>query len=238
MQNTLYWKPQCDAFQDRFTILTYDARAQGQSDRGRQNLSLDGHAADLAALLEHLAIEKAFLAGVSHGAKIALAHGVTRPDQVNGLVLCSVGASPTCRSRLFVRSWLHILDALGMEAMVWAALPVVLGERFLSQKKTIYESMVGAVVQRNTKEALCAHLEAVGSYPPLSQLAAHVRQPTLVISGSEDPLVTKEGAIELAALCHGHHVHFSGVGHSVPGEVPALFNETLLRFVNHEQSNG
>ena len=231
MQNTLYWKPQWDAFQDRFRILTYDARAQGQSDVGRQKLSLDGHVTDLAVLLQHLGIEKTYLVGLSHGAKVALAYAAKRPQQVKGLVLCSVGASLTCRGNLFVRSWLDILQGLGLEPMVWAALPVVLGERFLSQKKKIYRSIVNAMVKRNTKEGLHAHLEAMATYPPLCQIAAHVRLPALVISASEDPLVTKEGAKELAALCHGRHKHFSGIGHSVPSEAPSLFNETVLEFL-------
>jgi 3-oxoadipate enol-lactonase len=230
MQNTLYWKPQCDAFQDRFPILTYDARAQGKSDVGGQKLSLDGHAADLAALLEYLAIEKPYLVGLSHGAKVALAYAAKRPEQVKGLVLCSVGATPTCRGKLIAGSWLAILNGLGLEAMVWAALPVVLGERFLSRKERIHRSIVNATVKRNSKEGLNAHLQAMASYPPLCRLASHMRLPTLVMSASEDPLVTKEGAKELATLCHGVHKHFCGIGHSVPSEAPSLFNQTLLEF--------
>ena len=32
--------------------------------------------------------------------------------------------------------------------------------------------MVNAIVKRNSKEALVAHLEAMATYPPLSQVAA------------------------------------------------------------------
>jgi len=231
MQNTVYWKSQCDAFDGLFGILTYDARAQGRSDMGSKELSLQGHAADLVALLEHLGIEKVNLVGLSHGAEVALTHAANRPEQVQRLVLCSVGATPTCRSSVFVRSWLEIIKGLGLEAMVWAALPVVLGERFLSRNARIHRSIVSATVKRNKAEALQAHLEAMRFYPPLSQLATCVRAPTLVMSASDDPLVTKEAAKELATLCHGRHKHFFGIGHSVPNEAPELFNETLLEFL-------
>jgi 3-oxoadipate enol-lactonase len=234
MQNTVNWKPQCDAFHDQFGILTYDARAQGQSDVGRQKLSLHGHATDLAALLDYLGIEQSHLIGMSHGAIVALALETKRPDQVTGLVLCSVEATPTCRGNLFVKSWLDILKKCGLEAMIWTALPVVLGERFLKQKERILHAVVSAMVTRNSKEGLQAHLEAIASYPPASQLATRVRVPTLVVSASEDPIVTIEGAKELAALCHGHHKHFSGIGHSVPVEAPELFNETVLAFLKKD----
>jgi len=232
MQNTLSWRPQCLALRDKFRILTYDARAQGQSDVGLGELSLEGHAADLSELLKHLDIEKVHLVGLSHGAKVALALAANKPEQVDRLVLCSVGAMPTCRSELFVRSWIDMLRGSGLAAMVWASLPVVLGERFLKQKKRLLSSIVSATVKRNSKEALVAHLDAMAAYPALSRVAAHIRVPTLVISASEDPLVTQEGAQELAALCKGQHKRLLEIGHSVPSEAPELFNQTLLEFLD------
>ena len=52
----------------------YDARAQGRSDLGERELSLERHAEDFAALLKHLEVEKVHLVGLSHGAKVALAY--------------------------------------------------------------------------------------------------------------------------------------------------------------------
>ena len=230
MQSTLYWKPQCMAFQNRFLMLTYDARAQGQSDRGSGKLSLEVHASDLEALLNSLKIERAQLVGLSHGAKVAIALAANSPKHVSGLVLCSISATPSCRSKLFIRVWLDLLKEIGLEAMVWASMPVFLGNSYLKQKESILGGIVKAMVKRNQKEALIAHLEAMIAYPPLSQLAVRVHTPTLVISASDDPLVTKKEAKDLAMLCNGQHKHLLDVGHSVPSEAPALFNQTLLEF--------
>ncbi|MDY6989248.1 MAG: alpha/beta hydrolase, partial [Thermodesulfobacteriota bacterium] len=67
--------------------------------------------------------------------------------------------------------------------------------------------------------------------PPLSQIAGSLSVPSLVISASEDPLVTEKGAKELAALCGGRYKHVIGVGHSIPSEAPQLFDETVLEFL-------
>ena len=131
MQSTVYWKMHAAALKNRFRVLTYDARAQGQSDLGKQELSLERHAADFAALLKHLGVQKVHLVGLSHGAKVALAYAADFPECIVRLVLCSVGAKSTCRARLCVRSWLEILKSSGLEGMVWASLPVVFGESFL-----------------------------------------------------------------------------------------------------------
>jgi 3-oxoadipate enol-lactonase len=231
MQSTVNWKPHGTAFKDRFRMLMYDARGQGQSDSGRQELSLEGHAADLGQLLEHLGIEKAHLAGLSHGAKVALAYAARSPERVDRLVLCSVTAALTQSARLFVRSWLAMLKEHGLEAMVRAALPVVFGESFLRDNKRILDSMVKATIRRNSTEGLTALLESMLSYPPLSGMVGSLAVPSLVISASDDPLVTEEGARELAALCGGGHRHVAGIGHCVPNEAPELFEKLVSEFL-------
>ncbi len=233
LQTTLYWRPQCASLQERFRILTYDPKAHGQSDLGKQKLSLAGHAADLDGLLRHLDVEKAHLVGLSHGAKVALAYTAKNPERVGRLVLCSLGAETSCRSELLVQSWLDTLRGRGLDAMVWASLPIVFGEPFLKQRERILSSIVRATVKRNSQEALVAHLEALGGYPVLSELTGGIRVPTLVISGSQDPLVTPKGAKKLASLCGGRHEHLAGVGHSIPSETPELFGEILLEFLDN-----
>jgi 3-oxoadipate enol-lactonase len=231
MQTTVYWKTNAAALQNRFRVLLYDARAQGQSELGKQGLSLECHAADLASLLKHLEVEKVHLVGLSHGAKVALAYAANFPECVARLVLCSVGAKSTCRTRLCVRSWLEILKSSGLEGMVWASLPVVFGESFLQQKQATLDNIVKAIVRRNRKEALIAQLEAMTAYTPLSKLLRNVHTPSFVISASDDPLVSEEGARELARLCSGQHKHITGVGHSIPAEAPEVFSKTVLEFL-------
>jgi pimeloyl-ACP methyl ester carboxylesterase len=231
MLTTVYWKPQADALEDRFRVLLYDARAQGKSDLGERGLSLEGHVEDFGGLLDRLGVEKAHLVGISHGAQVALAFATRSPGRVDRLVLCSVSAAPSSRARLIVRSWQEILESSGLEAMVRVAFPVVFGESFLTQQKKILPTIVKAIVTRNTKEALVAQLEAMTTYPPPSEIAPNIRTPCLVISGSDDPIVTEEGARKLAELCNGNHEHIAGVGHSIPAETPELFSKTVMRFL-------
>ena len=231
MQTTVYWKTNAGVLKNRFRVLLYDARAQGQSDLGEHELSLERHAADLAALLKHLGIEKAHLVGLSHGAKVALAYTANFSECVARLVLCSVGAKSTSRARLCVRSWLEILKSSGLEAMVWASLPVVFGESFLQRKQGTLDNIVKAIVRKNRTEALIAQLEAMTASPPLSNIVRNVRIPCLVISASDDPLVREEGARELALLCNGQHRHINGIGHSIPAEAPEVFSKTVLEFL-------
>ena len=47
------------SFPNKFRILLYDARGQGQSDLGQANLPLEGHVDALIELLGHLGVNRA-----------------------------------------------------------------------------------------------------------------------------------------------------------------------------------
>ncbi|MBW1896988.1 MAG: alpha/beta fold hydrolase, partial [Deltaproteobacteria bacterium] len=228
LQTTLHWRSNAEALEDRLQVVLYDARGQGQSELGRRSLAVQTHIDDLSDLLRHLDIERTTLLGVSHGAYLALAHTAVSSNSVDGLVLCSLGAVPARRAGLIARTWIELLKASGLEAMVWAALPVVFGEKYLKQHERILPMIVKGITRRNRKEAVIAQLEAMRDYVPASEWAPGVEVPTLVISASDDPLVTEEGAGELSRLCGGRHEHVRGVGHSIPFETPEWFNRTVL----------
>jgi 3-oxoadipate enol-lactonase len=198
---------------------------------GKRKLSPECHVADLSALFGHLAIAQANFVGVSHGAYVALAFARRSPEQTERLILCSIGANSTCRARLLMRSWLAVLRRGSLEEMAWALVPIVFGEKFLQENKTVLDKIVRAIVKRNTLEALICQLEAIVGYPPLSQIAQDVRIPSLVISGSDDPLVTSEDAQELSGLLGGRYRLVSEAGHSIPAEATIAFTQSVGEFL-------
>ena len=231
-QTTVYWEPHANAFSEYFGVLRYDARAQGKSDIGSREISAEIHTADLQNLLDHLNIQKIHLVGISHGAYIALRLAATAPNLVDRLVLCSIGKDSGVQVKLIVRSWLEILQRADLKTMAWATLPLVFGKRFLSHNQDILDKIVAAIAARNDKKALIAHFNAIANYPSPESFLKTIKCPTLVISGSDDPIVTPRDARQLAKDCHGRHEIFPQTGHSIPAEAPALFQQVILDFLN------
>lgn len=230
-QTAVNWKMISDRLKDDFQVIAYDARAQGRSERGSRPLSLELHCSDLLELFLYLEVVKAHLVGVSHGAAIALEFAASFPANADRLIVCSVSAKFTGRLKLLLKSWLQILERQNLEAMARAMLPVVFGEDFLVQNENILEKVVKALIMRNRRDAVLAQLQAGMHYPPLSRTAVRLRNPVLVLSGSDDPLVTESGAQELAGLCNGIFRRIPGVGHSIPAEAPELFITILKEFL-------
>lgn len=231
LQTTVYWKLAAKSLVDRYRVLLYDCRGQGESDLGDLPLSLKQHADDLQVLLYELGIHKTHIIGISHGARIGLVLANEHPDVVARMVLCSISTRSTLRAKLIVRSWFEILQRHSLDAMVWATVPHVFGSNYLRQNVNILDRIVKTIVRRNHTEALRAHLGAMQHYPPLIRDIRKTPFLTLVLTGEDDPLVTREGSQEIAQISGGRHKELKGIGHSIPAEAPELFITLVTEFL-------
>ncbi len=228
LQTTIYWKLAAKELAHRFRLVIYDGRGQGGSDLGGLPLSVDLHASDLKALLNELDIHQTALIGISHGARVALALADINPDMITRLILCSLSTRASFRAKMIVRAWHEIIERHSLDAMVWAALPHIFGRTFLKTNEKQLERIVKTMVRRNKTESLRAHLAALQNYAPLGNVLKPLPFLTLVLTGEDDPLVSVEGAREIARICGGRHIELKGVGHSVSAESPQQF----IRLVN------
>ncbi|TIO06808.1 MAG: 3-oxoadipate enol-lactonase [Mesorhizobium sp.] len=75
-----------------YGIVLYDQRGHGLSELGDAPHAIETHAADLAGLLDHLRIESIIVCGLSIGGVIAQCLYGTRPELIDGLILCDTAA--------------------------------------------------------------------------------------------------------------------------------------------------
>jgi 3-oxoadipate enol-lactonase len=75
-------------------------------------------------------------------------------------------------------------------------------------------------------------------YPPQDNVPKDFDRPTLIITGSQDPLVSWKEVERLADLCDAQHVELSGVGHSIPAEAPRMFEKVVLDFLTPTRQAG
>ncbi len=231
LQTTMYWKTIAKHLSDHFRLILYDCRGQGESDLGSQDLTLKQHATDLQNLLYMLGIHQAHIIGISHGARVALALTKENPDLVARMVLCSISTRSTIRGKMIVQSWFEILKRHSLDAMVWAALPHIFGSHYLRQNVKVLDRIVKTIVRRNHTEALRAHLEAMQNYPPLIGILQKTPFLILVLTGEDDPLVTRQGGEEIARICGGRHRELKGIGHSIAAEAPEMFIKLVTEFL-------
>jgi 3-oxoadipate enol-lactonase len=81
------WGAVASLLADRYRIVRYDKRGHGLSEQPEPPYALTDLVADLAALLEHLGIERAAIVGLSVGGLIAQGFAALHPEKVAALVL-------------------------------------------------------------------------------------------------------------------------------------------------------
>ena len=85
MDHTMF-DPQVSALMPQYRVITWDQRGHGGT-RAAGAFTYWDSAADVLALLDHLGIEGAVLAGMSQGGFLSLRAALTAPDLVRALVL-------------------------------------------------------------------------------------------------------------------------------------------------------
>jgi len=86
------WDGVIERLAQRYHVVSYDKRGHGLSEAPPGPYTLDDHVADLAALADHLELEKFALAGVSVGGLIAQGFAIAHPERLAALVLCDTAA--------------------------------------------------------------------------------------------------------------------------------------------------
>ena len=72
----------------RYTLLRFDQRGTGLSDREVPEISLEAHVRDLEAVVDAARFERFALLGLSQGAAFAIAYTARHPERVSHLVIC------------------------------------------------------------------------------------------------------------------------------------------------------
>lgn len=81
------WRPWLAALSRHHTLLRYDARGCGLSDRTDATPTLDAWVADLEAVVDAAGLERFALFGSSQGCAISIAYAARHPERVSSLVI-------------------------------------------------------------------------------------------------------------------------------------------------------
>ncbi len=236
LADTTGWLYQQPVFAERFRVLLYDCRGQGQSSPpSHAPYPPAQHARDLLALCDSLNLTRFSLVGLSNGGAVAQHLAVAQPQRVERLVLASTYAAIDALMRAKLQSWLLALEQGGSLMRFDMATPWVWGRDFLAQHESLLASL-RAKAARAPIETLRALITGALDHEMHQQLA-EITAPTLVITGEEDVLTPPWYARELAgALPNAHLILVPQAGHALPIERPALFNTRVLAFLARTES--
>lgn len=219
------WSEVLPLLESNFDLILPDLRGLGQSDAPTSAWGMDELASDLAALLDHLELDSAFLAGHSMGGYVALAFAAAQPRRVRGLALVASQAGADTPER---RAERHA------EAQHIAAQGVgdtVNGMALKLSADARLQGFVRGVMEKQPPAGFIGSLKAIADREDTLPVLATSSFPLMLIHGDSDVLIPLERAREIKMeIPRARLVELSGVGHLPMLESPRAVADALKRF--------
>ena len=224
------WSPLARELSDRFRVVAFDWRGHGLSPVPPGPYRVGDLVGDVVGLADHLGLDTFAYVGLSLGGFVGQALAARHPDRVSALVLC-------CTSAWFgdPAPWHERAARVRTENSTrWLREPLT--ERWFTPEFTASDPEVVnsllAMVEQTSPEGYAACAEAIAGTDLRPELAA-VTAPTLVISGSEDPVSPPEAGAEIAAGVTGaQHEVIVGVSHMAQAMAPAAVSRLIGDFLD------
>jgi pimeloyl-ACP methyl ester carboxylesterase len=222
--------PQVEALKGRYRCITWDERGHaGSTSETLSPFSYYDSADDLAALLAHLGIKRAVLAGMSQGGFLSLRCALTHPEIVRALVLIDTQAGVEDPERLKGHMQLaHAWETGGLSDEIAGIVEsIILGENWpgaeawkAKWRKITPANLVGCMNTLATRDDVTGKLGQIGV-------------PALVVHGDADAAIELALAETLAAgLADAELVVVPGAGHAANLTHAAAVNPAIERFLD------
>jgi pimeloyl-ACP methyl ester carboxylesterase len=193
-------------------------------------------AADTLALADALGFDRFDVVGISLGGMIGQSLAARNPERVRSLTLMMSSAGPRTTPwpspALLWRFLQPPPKASDFEAQLehFVALMQALGHiREKDELQRVRERLARSLKRAYNPAGAARHLLAVMADPDRSDEVARIRCPTLIIHGTDDPLIPLPAAQHLARLLpHARLEVIKGLGHYLPASaLPELARLTI-----------
>jgi 3-oxoadipate enol-lactonase len=227
------YQVQADALSSDYRVIRPDFAGAGRSPGGGE-ISIDSHAADIAAVLDALGAGPAVIVGHSMGTLVARALAARYPAKVAGLALLGPVLPPDAAGREAILARAAVLRAEGPAAIADAIVTRSLSPATRSAKPEI-AAFVRELVMRQDPEGYARNNEALAAADDPGPVDP--RLPLLLVAGRDDTL-SPPSLSEQIAGAHGSADFrvIDGIGHQIPLEDARRTTQILTTFVSARAS--
>jgi pimeloyl-ACP methyl ester carboxylesterase/DNA-binding CsgD family transcriptional regulator len=234
--NSPVWRPLLERLGARHTVVRYDERGCGLSDREVEDLSFEAWVRDLEAVADAARLDRFPLLGISQGGPIAMAYAVRHPERVSHLVLYGT----------YARGRLHRRPAEREEAEALVRLVRVGWGKDTDAYRRLFASLFWPGADPDQKRAF-ARLQRISASAETAarimegfdrvdvrDLAPRVEAPTLVLHVEGDRRIPfEEGRLAASLIPGASFMPLPGENHVLTPEDPAfdLLVDEIDRFV-------
>jgi 3-oxoadipate enol-lactonase len=226
------WQPQIEALRGKARCICPDHRGMGRSEGGDGQFTLEFLVDDLLALLDHLAVERAVLCGLSMGGYLAQRFHQRHPERVRGLILADTRSeADTDEGKLKRAAAMRLLKTQGIPAFAESFLPSAFTPAAIAAGTPAVEE-ARRLIHANSLQGLLGALLALATRTDTTASLAAIRLPTLLLVGAKDTLTPPSVMEKMKGRIPGaRYKVIPRAGHFSNMENPEAFNRQVILFL-------
>jgi 3-oxoadipate enol-lactonase len=215
-------------------VLTPDHRGVGRSARPLGPYLMSTMADDVAAVLDHAGLDRAFVVGISLGGMVAQHVAIRHPSRVAGLVLLATTAGfphtrlphPIMLARFLA---LPLRGQLKKDHVDPTFARLLLARKDVPRARELLSGWPRALQMEPTSlRVFAAHFAAVVAHSAGTALR-RIACPTVIVTGDDDALLPRQNSYVLARLIPGAQLEVIPGGHILPANDPECVRRALDR---------
>ncbi len=234
--NQSLWDQHRARFARSHRLITFDQRGCGDSDHPRQQpggenpYTAQGFAADLLAVLDALAIDRASILGYSMGAVAALRSAIDCPDRVERLILVSAMASRLPEAIIQRASLVE--QVLAREGLRETYQYYFSGPLFAGiERSAEFRRQLDDCASKATAHGFLGCFGVTIQRPSMVSELARIAAPTLILVGENDTHYLPEARLMASHIANARKVLIKNAGHAINVEQPVAFEDEVLGFL-------
>jgi 3-oxoadipate enol-lactonase len=230
------WLPAAQALISRYRVIVPDLRGHGESGVGQGPASMEKHAADVAHILDHAAVERAAFAGVSIGGYLLFEFWRRYRDRVSALALCNTKAqSDTAAAKADrLQAAADVLEC-GTDRFFESMVPKLMGKTTRDTRPDLVEGAL-RMMRKMSPQDVALVQRGMAERPDSVLTLKTINVPTLLVTGDEDVLTGPPEAELMQQNIPGSQLKIvPRAGHYSPWEQPEQVARLLRQFLDSVQ---
>ena len=229
---------------NRYQLIRYHKRGWVGSTHTPPPVSIADHAADAAALLAHLRVRRAHIAGHSSGAAVAAQLALDHPATVHTLILLELSLLSVPAGEAFFQQVGPAFEAYANgdhEQALAIFMSAVSGLDWTTCRAVLEQLLPGAVAQaiKDADTFFGVELPALSQWQFGREQAAAIDQPVLSVLGAQtQPLWVEVAGFLRSTVPHVQECTIDGVGHLLHIQRPQPVARAMRTFLAHNSMTG
>lgn len=222
---------QVEHLKDRYRVVTYDHRGQGQSEVTADGYGMDQLYEDAIALIDHLELGQVHFAGLSMGGFVGLRLAARKPELVKSLILMETTAmdEPFAFKYKVLNT---IVRFFGVKSVTNSVMKIMFGDKFLNDEKRKAERQAWKSALQRLDKTIIRAVKGVIERNGVEDELPNITCPTLIMVGTQDKATIPAKSEFMHAHIKGSELKYiEGGGHTASVEEPEQYNQHIATFL-------